>query len=133
MAQITRPVLVISGRGANRRLDVTLHVVLDADDRLPTAKRGGALAVAAEIREHDRGGAWIRRPIFTFEDVTLQGGDFNGDRMTDVALTTRLARRDLNEDLVGRDEVIAQVWLIDLRGRRPREIDSMASWPVRVV
>ena len=113
-------------------IDVTARVVLETPNEIHSRCRNGCLAVCCEIREWDRRGVWIHSPIHEFPERLLHGSDFDGGLVLDVAFSARVSRREMNEDLLGRDEVSAYVWLYDLTGKRRREIDRTASGRVRV-
>ena len=132
MAQLTSPVLTITRTGTRATLTVRVSVVLDAANEIPMARRGGSLAVICEIREWDRGGTWLRRPVALLPEQVLQGSDFGGGRVADLVFTVQVSKKDLNEDLMGRDEIMAVTWLMDLRGARRVETDVTQSGRVRV-
>jgi hypothetical protein len=127
MAQLTTPRLTMATRGTQAIPRVSVRVVLEAEDELPGRCRNGCLAVLCELREFDRTGAWIHRPLHTFADVVLHGEDFEGGLVKEAVFREAFPLRDLREDLVGPDEMIAVTWLEDRTGRRPRIVDSTQS------
>jgi hypothetical protein len=132
-ARFTRPRLSTSLVSGNATPRVAFEIVLDSSDELPTSRRGGSLRIDCELREWDgRHNGWLRRPLHVFASRTVQGRDFSGERTLDVLLVEQFPARNLREDLAGRDEVLAIVFLTDLTGARPRHLESMESNVIQI-
>ena len=74
----------------------------------------------------------IRAPLHIFQEIRVQGEDFEGGVDHDVIFREAFPLRDLREDLIGRSEVAVTVFMADLTGRRRRPIDSRRTGPFRL-
>ncbi len=134
MAEIARVRFSFTVRGELAIPRIAACVRLNNVNELPMSRRGGCLALTCWIEEWDRRGLnpMVRAPLHMFQEVTVQGADFDGGVVHDVIFREAFPLRDIREDRFGRSEVTAIVFMTDLTGRRRRPIDSRRTEPIRL-
>ena len=134
MAEITQVRFSFIARDGMASPRIAARVHLNNANEFPPSRRGGCLALTCWIEEWDRRGLspMIRAPLHIFQEIRVQGEDFEGGVDHDVIFREAFPLRDLREDLIGRSEVAVTVFMVDLTGRRRRPIDSRRTGPFRL-